>query len=235
MQKKQYIYQEVAWHRKLFGMEEISSRKNLNVHFLPWLPFWDVDMVKAQRQCLNGQLWSLHIKKTVMKLWNDYWLTLAISSGGGLETGWEKPAVITWLKFNTWVKPLAIKLPCSGTTFQCRFWRQTPSLCLRVDLKLSFLIKPIVSACKLGFGISHDALSSSLSICTHSCLIHVSLMHDWLGFFPRVSVLSCLAGSDRWWFALLLWSCLTSTIIVIIIASSLLLSLLLLLLLLLNL
>ena len=77
-----------------------------------------------------------------------------------------------------------------GTIFQIRSRVQTPSLCLRVGLKLSFLIKLIVRAdqAHLGsalsyaaigldyWGTSHDALNSSLflplTICTHSCPIN---------------------------------------------------------------
>ena len=82
-------------------------------------------------------------------------------------------------------EPSAIRLLSHGTIFQ--FWsgRQTPSLRLRVGLKLSFLIKLIVRAdqahlgsalsyAAIGLdcrGTSRDALSSSLllllSICMH--------------------------------------------------------------------
>ena len=57
-----FIYQDTAWHWKLFGMEEISSQKILSVDFLS-ASILGCGHSQALRQRLNGQLRSLHIKK----------------------------------------------------------------------------------------------------------------------------------------------------------------------------
>ena len=90
---------------------------------------------------------------------------------------------LEYVKVEWGAEPSIIRLLSCGTFFQFLSGGRTPSLLLRVGLKLSFLIKLIVrpSYAAIGLdcrGISHDALSLYLLFLSLSPVyIHVSLIH----------------------------------------------------------
>ena len=111
---------------------------------------------------------------------------------------------LQYLKVEREAEPSAIRLLSCGTISQIRSEGQTPSLCLRVGLKLSFLTKLIVRSdlTRLGSALSYaaigldcrgtsfDTLSSSFSSFPSPCILLLLMQVTNFTSSPEFFVLS---------------------------------------------